>query len=299
MTLEVRATVAAKIGFASHQNAVPVLPDLEIVNTDGETLESLTVELSADPSFLDPRKWLIDRLVEGSSVRIADRDVKIRADLLAGLDEAVRGTVTIRVTRAEETLASCHYPVELLGRSEWGGASSMAELLAAFVMPNDSAVDRILKSASDVLRGAGKKDGIDGYEAKSRTRVWELASAIWSAISGLRISYALPPASFEAQGQKVRPPSAVVDGGIATCLDTALLFAASFEQAGLNPIIALTKGHALVGVWLQPQEFASLVTDDAAALRKRADLNELLVFETTLVTQAYAGVSVILCKALP
>ncbi len=65
MTLEVRATVAAKIGFASHQNAVPVLPDLEIVNTVGETLESLTVELSADTSFLDPRKWLIDRLVEG------------------------------------------------------------------------------------------------------------------------------------------------------------------------------------------------------------------------------------------
>ena len=105
--------------------------------------------------------------------------MKIRADLLAGLDEAVRGTVTIRVSRAEETLASRDYPVELLGH--WsGGASSMAELLAAFVMPNDPAVDRILKSASDVLRRAGKKDGIDGYEAKSRTRVWELASSIWS-----------------------------------------------------------------------------------------------------------------------
>ncbi|WP_210386374.1 hypothetical protein [Methylobacterium soli] len=47
----------------------------------------------------------------------------------------------------------------------------MSELLAAFVMPNDPAVDRILKAAFDVLRRARKKDGIDGYEAKSRTRV--------------------------------------------------------------------------------------------------------------------------------
>ncbi|MER2268168.1 hypothetical protein [Methylobacterium oxalidis] len=48
----------------------------------------------------------------------------------------------------------------------------MSELLAAFVMPNDPAVDKTLRAASDVLRRAGKKDGIDGYEAKSRTRVW-------------------------------------------------------------------------------------------------------------------------------
>lgn len=33
----------------------------------------------------------------------------------------------------------------------------MSELLAAFVMPNDLAVDRLLKAASDVLRRAGKK----------------------------------------------------------------------------------------------------------------------------------------------
>lgn len=288
MTVEVRAIVAAKIGFASHQNAVPVLADLEIVNSDTEMLENLSVELSADPSFLDPRKWRIDRLVGGSSVQITDRDVKIRADLLAGFDEAVAGIVTIRILRAEETLVSRDYPVELLGRSEWGGASSMAELLAAFVMPNDAAVDRVLKSASEVLRRAGKKDGIDGYEAKSRSRVWELASAIWSAIVGLRISYALPPASFEAQGQKIRTPSVVLDGRLATCLDMAMLFAAALEQAGLNPLVVLTKGHAFAGVWLQPQEFASLVTEEAAALRKRVDLQELVVFETTLVTQAHA-----------
>ncbi|GJE43764.1 DUF4011 domain-containing protein [Methylobacterium soli] len=288
MTIAVQGSVAGKIGFASHQNAVPVLAELEIRNDGSETFQDLNVELTADPPFVEARTWRIDRLVAGTSVQIADRDVKLRASILAELNEAIAGVVTLQFTCAGEVLASHDYPVELLGRSEWGGASAMSELLAAFVMPNDPAVDRVLKAASDVLRRAGKKDGIDGYEAKSRTRVWELASAIWSAVSGLRISYALPPASFEAEGQKVRTPATILEGRVATCLDTALLFAAALEQAGLNPLVVLTKGHALVGVWLQPQEFAALITDEAAALRKRIDLSELAVFETTLATQTHA-----------
>ncbi len=84
----------------------------------------------------------------------------------------------------------------------------------------------------------------------------------------------------------MRTPGAIQEGCVATCRDTALLLAGVLEQAGLNPLLVLTKGHAFVGVWLQPVEFASLITDEAAALRRRIDLKELIVFETTLATQA-------------
>src|SRR5690606_36923224 len=147
-------------------------------------------------------------------------------------------------------------------------------------------VDRLLKATSDVLRRAGKPDGIDGYEAGSRTRVWQLVSAMWSAVAAAEISYALPPASFETEGQKVRTPASILEGRVATCLDTALLFTALMEQAGLNPLLIMTQGHAFRGVWLQPQEFSNLLTDDASAFRKRFDLDELLIFETTLVTRS-------------
>src|SRR5690606_30880619 len=39
------------------------------------------------------------------------------------------------------------------------------------------------------------------------------------------------------------------------------------------------------GVWLQPEEFSTTVVDDATALRKRLKLKELVLFETTLITQ--------------
>ena len=288
MSLEVTASLAPKIGFASHQNAVALLQELTLGNTGDSPMQNLTVKLGSAPLFLECKIWKIDAIEPGASIRVADRNVNLDATFLADLTESVRGEIVIDVTQgdAETSLFSGRYPIELLAKNHWGGTGSMPELLPAFCMPNDPAVDRVLKAASDVLRRAGKESGIDGYKSKSRTRTWELVSAIWSAISGLGLGYAYPPASFEVEGQKVRTPGAIFEGRLATCLDTSMLFASALEQASLNPLIILSKGHALVGVWLQPQEFSQLTTDEAAAVRKRVELQELLVFETTLVTHS-------------
>jgi very-short-patch-repair endonuclease len=288
MTIEIEALIARKIGFASHQNAVPLIRELSVWNKHDTDIEHLTLTLSTDPDFVESRTWQIDRLNAGDRLGIRERDIKLNASYLSGLTESLNADVIMRVSQGDTVLVEQRLPTELLARTEWGGLSAMPELLAAFCMPNDPAVDRVLKTASHVLRRAGKKDAIDGYDGKSRTRTWELASAIWSAVCSLRLSYALHPASFEQQGQKIRPPSVVLEHGIATCLDTALLFAASLEQAGLNALLVMTKGHAFVGVWLQPQEFSQLLTDEASAVRKRLDLKEMVVFETTLATQAPA-----------
>lgn len=287
MALSITATIANKIGFASHQNAVPILREVTLANSSDAIVNDLRLTLRSDPVFLTPRTWIIDRLGANDELSISDRDIFLNAAMLGDLRESISGTVTLSLEASDGTqLASVMHPVELLARNEWGGIDSMADLLPAFVMPNDPAIDRVLKATSDVLRRAGRPDGLDGYTSGKRERVWEISSAIWSAISGFKLSYALPPASFERVGQKVRTPSGIIEGGVATCLDTALLFAASLEQAGLNPLVVLTQGHAFTGVWLQPIEFATLITDEAAALRRHLDLDDLLIFETTLVTSA-------------
>lgn len=288
MNIKIEALIARKIGFASHQNAVPLVRELSLWNQEETNFENLTLTLSTDPDFIESRAWHIDRIHAGDRLSISDRDIKLNAGYLSGLTESLSADVVMRLSQGDNLLVEQRFPTELLARTEWGGLSAMPELLAAFCMPNDPAVDRVLKSASQVLRRAGKKDGIDGYESKSRTRTWELASAIWSGVCSFQLSYALPPASFEQQGQKVRPPSVILENGVATCLDTALLFAAALEQAGLNALLIMTKGHAFAGVWLQPQEFSQLLTDEASAVRKRLDLKEMVVFETTLATQAPA-----------
>ena len=285
MPWELNGTIAESIGFATHQNAVPVIRDLSLTAPSDAQAHDLRLTLEADPPVLQSKVWRIDTASPGETLRVADRDVVMNVAMLQGLSESLSGRLVFTLTgTAGVVLAEMSRPIELLAHNQWGGLGTMSELLPAFVMPNDPAVDRVLKAASDVLERAGRPGAIDGYGGGKRTRVWELVSAIWSAVAGLRLSYALPPASFERTGQKIRTPSQVLEGRIATCLDSALLFAAALEQARLNPVLVLTEGHAFVGVWLQPVEFATLITEEAAALRRRVDLEELLLFETTAVT---------------
>src|SRR2546427_587759 len=130
------------------------------------------------------------------------------------------------------------------------------ELIAALVQRNDPSVAVVLRIASSKLSSAGRAPGIDGYPSGLKTRAWEIAEAIWAALVDQNIAYVLPPASFEQEGQKIRFPSDILDRKVGTCLDLTLLYAACLEQAGLNPVIVLTQGHAFAGVWLKDEDFS-------------------------------------------
>ncbi|TGP29265.1 hypothetical protein EN871_34945, partial [bacterium M00.F.Ca.ET.228.01.1.1] len=90
---------------------------------------------------------------------------------------------------------------------------------------------------------------LDGYQSGNPQRAFMLAAAIYSAIAGLSLHYAEPPASFESRGQKIRRPSIITAEKLATCLDTSLLFASALEATGLHPVVLMFQGHAAVGVW--------------------------------------------------
>jgi very-short-patch-repair endonuclease len=278
------ASVAELVSFAMHQAAIPVVGELVVHNTSDENVDGLTVELTCDPPVIAPRRWIIDRIRANSEVAPADKTVTLDGGMLYTLTERMRATVTLRVIQGEQVLDSYNREIIALARHEWGGSNATPELLAAFVTPNDPGIAEILRDASDKLREHGRQPSLEGYQSQSKDRVWEIASAIWSAVVARRLIYAEPPASFESRGQKIRLPSEVLGQRLATCLDTAVLFAAALEQVGLRPILCLTRGHALTGVWLQPATLLSVSTHDASDLRNYIALRELILFETTVVT---------------
>jgi very-short-patch-repair endonuclease len=284
----VSAEFARKVTFASHQNDVPVLLELSIENTSNVALEDLRLKISAEPAIFGSREWTIDRLDACSKLRILDRKLPLAGGMLDRLADRLCADVRIQLLKGDEALLDVTDKVEALARNEWGGSQYMPELLAAFVAPNDGFVQKILKDASRLLVEGGRNGAINGYQDKSTQRSWELMSAIWAAISTQGLTYAVPPASFEKTGQKIRLPADIRRTGLSTCLDTALLFAAAFEQAGLHPVVVFTEGHALAGAWLQPAWFPTLTVDDPLVVRKAKDLRELVLFETTLATQDHA-----------
>jgi very-short-patch-repair endonuclease len=282
----ITASLVSRLNLADFENSVPALRDLAVSNGTGAPLQGLVLSARSEPAFLKPRTWHIDAVGPGEIVHLRDLDLGLDGGLLARLTEAEKATVVFTLARQGATSPVCEHEVvvELLPRNQWGGIGQLPEMVAAFVQPNDPAVDRVLKTAAGILERNGRSHSIEGYQ-NGPARAWELASAIWSAVVAMRLDYALPPASFEHVGQKVRGPSHIADTGLATCLDLSLLFAACLEQAHLNPLLVFLKGHVFAGVWLRAEEFATPVVDDVTALRKRVQLKEMLLFETTLAAQ--------------
>lgn len=283
-TVKIEANLAEKFTFASHQNSIPVLRAVAISNASQEPLERLRLELVSSPKFLRPKTWTIDRIFAGDRHTLSDRRVDLDPSYLAGLDEAEAGDITLRLLQADTLIAEVVRPVRLLARDEWGGVSDMAQLLPAFVMPNDPTIHRVLRSAAERLASHGHSSALDGYQSNDPKRAYMLAAAVYSAIAALGLHYAEPPASFEKRGQKVRGPSKLIQDQLGTCLDVTLLFAAALEAVGLNPVTVLLDGHAFVGVWLVKRTLPKTIEDDVSELRKAIAAREFIVFETTGVT---------------
>lgn len=279
-----RLDAVRRINFASAQNSIPVIRSLAIENEGSSPIERLTICAKAEPQMIRSKKWIVDRLDASDRINLTDLEVDLDTAKLGGLNEAEFGRLIITAEREGERLCELRHPLEFLARDQWGGLGDMGQLLAAYVSPNEALVAKILKEASDLLRKVGKDDAIDGYQSGDPQRAYMIAGAIWSAATGLGLTYAHPPVSFEREGQKVRSPSRIQNEGLATCLDTSLLLAAAWEQAGLNPVVLFSTGHAWAGVWLKKSDFGRVSEPDVTAVRKACQAREFIPVETTFLT---------------
>lgn len=295
--MQVRVECGARVNYAMDQNEVRLVHTVTISNDGDHDLTDAVLTVRTEPSVTLPFERSLDAVRAHSEVVLRDVDVRLDTAALAQRTERERGllVVELRGPAATETapldadadaepLVRRELPLEVLARNEWPGDAAPPELLAAFVVPNDPGIAELLRSASDVQRARGWRDTLEGYQSGSRARVLELTGAVYGAICDRDLRYAVPPASFERSGQKVRLPSDVLSSGLATCLDTTLLFAGCLEQAGLHPVLVLLREHAFVGVWLDDTSYPDVASDSRSGLVNRIDLDRIAVFETTVVT---------------
>lgn len=283
-TIEIRTLLDRRIGFALQQNDVPVIKSVRIENKSDAPIKDLRLTVSSDPDFAQPLELRIAQVDPGATFDCGALDLVLLPRFLGGVTERVRGFLRFRVLQAEQLLHERVEPVVVLARDEWGGLASLPEILSAFVLPNHPAIERILRSAADILGTWTGDPSLSGYQSKDPNRTALMAAAVYSAIRGLGITYVNPPASFEVEGQRVRLPDRIVETSLATCFDLALLTAGCLEQVGLNPLVVMVKEHAFVGVWLHEECFGEPAVEDPLRLRKRVDLGEIVVFDPTCCT---------------
>ena len=269
------------INFAMQQNAVPLLRSLAVTNNSDRQASNLVIRVWSDPSVVAEKMLRLDAIAPGAKYAFSDLALTLLREPLRKQSEREDGHLWIEVAADGITPARKPLPLSVLAYNEWYGVSSLPEIIAAHVLPNDPAVERILGEASKLLLEKTGDGSLSGYQSGDPRRAYTQAAAIYFAAARQKISYINPPASFEATGQKIRTPEHMLDRKLGTCMDTTALLTACYEQAGLRPVVVLVEGHAFPGVWLVDKSFDDIVTGHASILLNRIRLGEFLVVEST------------------
>jgi len=290
--LDQRASLTIKsVPFLSYTMAhcrIPVVDEIVIENLGGETRgASLEVDVvTADGSLGGPKVLLAD-LGDKQSTVLREIDLILDPARMLAVEEQRPGL--IRATLRDSTgtlLAEASVEVQILAHNQWvaNPLNLGLELLAAHVQPNSATIAPLLSEASDLLQARTGDSALYGYQLQSGERVDDTVAAIWDAMRARDIRYAVPPASWGNNGQKVRTPEEVLEGKLGTCLDTTVVLAAALEQAGLNSTLWLLEDHIFLGYWRIDSSIGAIAVTDVADIVNRVDLGAIGLIETTALT---------------
>lgn len=272
------------VNYALQQNDVPIIKQLRITNAGQFELRELHVRIDVEPDFATPWEGRLTSLAPGESHAFGQIRLTLSPKFLAELTERLAGTFRISVNAGAEQIHAESSRIDVLAYDEWGGLRSLPEAIAAFVTPNHPIVESVLADAASILSTWNKNASLNAYQSRSKRNALLQIAAIYEAIRKRGLKYISPPASFENDGQKIRLAERILESGLGTCLDLVLFFASCLEQGGLHPVIIFLKGHACLGVWLIDETFSDVVSDDSLRLKKRLELSEISLIETTLLT---------------
>ena len=285
-TIKITGIISEIVSFAMQQNHVPIVRQLIIKNLSNKEMKNLTLTITTDPSIVDEWNTKIASIMPEQEHIIDGITLRLSTSKLFELTERINGTLSIDVSDETGLLIQEKHDLSFLSYDEWSGSNIFPEFLSAFVTPNHPYITEIIKKAGTLLANWTDSPSFTGYQSKNPNNIRKQMAAIYGALEQENISYCMPPASFEDYGQKVRLSGTIKEQKLGTCLDLALLYASCLEAAGLHPMIAVIKGHAFTGCWLEEESFSECVQDDVSALAKRIapGINEICIVETTTFT---------------
>lgn len=282
-SLELICNIDDVLTYAIVHNGAHFVRDICVKNVSETDLDHLLLTITSSNGFILDFKLGIERIKPGEELHFKNLNVLINAEYLASLTERSSCQMTAGIYTDEKLLISETTSITVLAFDQWPGLQYTPELLAAFAMPNHPVVTSMLQLAAKYLEKWTEDPSLAGYQLENPNRVKNMAAAAYAAIQQKNITYAEPPSSFEALGQRIRLADAVLEQHMGTCMDMTLLYVACLEAMGLNPIMVIMKGHIFAGVWLIEESFSDMIMDDPSQLEKRMSkgIHEVAVVECT------------------
>ena len=281
--ITIQPDYAQKFSYARMQSGMPAVRSILLKNPSTSALKEVKLTVSFDPPLAEPFETVVSEIRSRGKFLLDQVPLLPSATFLANLTEPAAGKMTIRAEGSGLDPVTTGYPLQVLPYDHWEGLRGAAELLPCFVTPNHPALRPVLQRAAEKLGQWTGDPSLNEYQSGDDNRVKLQMAALYGALCEKQIVYATPPASFAAQGQRIRMAEDIFSGGFATCLDAALLYAGCLEAVGLRPLIVIHDGHAYAGAWLTDLSSSPYpVNDDPASLSKRIapGIQEILLVET-------------------
>lgn len=226
---------------------------------------------------------LTDPIERSSTIRLD------RTELLQMTSQALT-TVRIRVeSQDREREVTVDGPVVLAAR-QWrlrDSVGNAARTLATFVQPQQTELPELWRRAADHLRTVTGSAALNGYQ-ESAERVDATIAALCEAIVEKDVAYSAPPTNWSDEGQRIRTAEEVLEGRLATCLDTTILMASALEFVDLQPLLLLLDGHAFLGYWKTEDHGPEPIAASGPSLINHIDRGDIGLVETTALTNADA-----------
>jgi len=281
--LQLTCNIDDMLNFAIIHNGDHIVRDIWVKNGSETDLDHLLLKITSSNGLTEDFKVGIEKIKSGEELHFKNLNVLINAEYLASLTERSSCQLMAGIYFEEKLLVSETVSITVLAFDQWPGLQYTPELLAAFAMPNHPVVTSMIQLAAKYLEKWTGDPSLAGYQFGDPNRVKNMAAAVYAAIQQKNITYAEPPSSFEAFGQRIRLADAVLEQHLGTCMDMTLLYVACLEAMGLNPIMVMMKGHIFAGVWLIEESFSDMIMDDPSQLEKRMSkgIHEVAVVECT------------------
>ncbi len=288
--IEIALDYVKTVNYALVHCKKAVCQELKLTNRSNETLTDLVV--TCEGELLESSNGQAIALLEpGKSVRLKDFVIKPDATRLSQLTEKTTTTITIVVKHDDETLASQSFDIEFMAYDQWLGLTTLPQTIAAFVTPNDPAIEEVVRRAAARLKEQTGQSGFTEYQSGNSQTVLQQIAAVFAAIHDQGIIYRSIPASFEQVGQRVTLPYQVLESKLGNCIELTLLFASVLEAVGIQSGIIFMQGHAYLAVWLIQPDYPYSTCDDPSwlSLRTAEGVHNLILLECTCVTNEHTA----------
>lgn len=284
------ASCVHTINYASYHCGAPIVEELLCYNVGRQRSDSMQLVLRV-VGYTDPCSVTIPALEPFESTSVEAPFFRFHVRELRSQVEPMPTQLTVEIGGREYPEATRE--VQVLGIWSWSYDKEARSTLAAFVCPQNTAIQRTVRGAEAKLNS---EKGVSSFLELLQSRRGDRVKVIFQRLYDyLREDCELRwcPPEGSRHYQRIKPPQEILDNpggpdkGQATCIDLALLIAGCLENAGLYPVVILTAGddanprHALVGCWLGSTSGGASVVDNKGSIRKDVDTGTLLVAEST------------------